>query len=442
VTWSNLEYIVDKLSKTLEGKVDEYLILVNESKKRMLKLANGEASVTQSWDNIEIGLYIARRNGKMLLTGLSTTSPEKAIDNIVSLLDSMEPSPMYAPLPKASGEDYSLTDPTIIQYLEGARDLDLTGDLGLVDIGNSAGMAEMSYSKMVLANSMGDFLRGKKTKFTGYIRVFKGDRSGQWSWTSPRYDGGKQAKLAIETAKDLADECSRLPMGKIEPGEYRVLLSPMIAGNLVRELVRATSASRILFGMSFINPSMLGEKLFSDMLTIRDEPRNPWLPGYSFFDDEGVSTKDKNIIEGGVLKTILHNSKTAKLMQAKTTGNAGIIMPRPFNLNVAPGDLSLSELPETLGNGLYITNNWYTRYQNYSEGIFSTVSRDAVFLVKNGEFKACLNRVRVADKMVNLFSNIEALGREIWPLEWWEIKPPSIIPHILVSKTGVSLPEI
>ncbi|MCE4606286.1 MAG: TldD/PmbA family protein [Desulfurococcales archaeon] len=442
MTWSNLEYIADKLSSKLKEKVDEYLILVDESKKRMLKLANGEASVTQSWDNIEIGLYIARGNGKMLSIGLSTTSPEKAVGNIISLLDSMEPSPMYAPLPEASGEDYSLTDQAIIQYLEGTRELDLAGDLALSEIGNSAGMAEIRYSKIMLANSMGGFLRGEKTKFTGYIRVFKGDRSGQWSWTSPRYDGGKQAKLSIEKARDLAEECSRLPMGKIEPGEYRVLLSPMIAGNLVGELVRAANAGRIVYGMSFINPGMIGEKLFSSMLTIRDEPRNPELPGYTSFDDEGVSTKDKSVVEKGVLRTILHNSKTAKLMKTRTTGNAGIIMPRSFNLNVSPGDSPLSELLETLGNGLYLTNNWYTRYQNYSEGIFSTVSRDSVFLVKNGEFKACLNRVRVADKMINLFSNIEALGREVWPLEWWEIKPSAFIPHILVGKTGVSLPEI
>ncbi|MCE4613975.1 MAG: TldD/PmbA family protein [Desulfurococcales archaeon] len=442
MTWNYLEDIADKLSSTLKEEVDEYLLIIGESKKRMFKLANGEASVTQSWDNIEIGLYIARKNGRMLLTSLATTSPEGAVDNIVSLLDSMEPSSMYAPLPDASGEDYSLTDPVIVQYLEGARELDLTSDLGLRGIGNSAGMAEISYTKTVLANSNDDFLRGKKTKFDGYIRVFKGDRSGQWSWTSPKYNGGKQARQAVSTAKDLADECSKLPMTKIEPGEYRVLLSPMIAGNLVRELVRAASAGMIVFGMSFVNPGMIGNKLFSDMLTIKDEPRNPKLPGFSFFDDEGISTVDKSIVEKGVLKTILHNSKTAKLMQTKTTGNAGIIMPRPFNLQVEPGDLSISELLETLGNGLYITNNWYTRYQNYPEGIFSTVSRDAVFQVKNGKPKGCLNRVRIADKMTDLFNSIEALGKEAWPLEWWEIKPPAIIPHILVGKAGVSLPEI
>lgn len=222
----------------------------------------------------------------------------------------------------------------------------------------------------------------------------------------------------MSQAVELAELCVKLPRERIQPGKYRVLLSPMIVGNLVGEVVDAANAGMLIFGMSFPQGKKPGDQVFSPQLTIHGKPHDISLPGFSGFDDEGVATRDKTIVDGDVFKGFLHNSKTAKLVGAETTGNAGWIMPRPFNLEVSPGDMKPEEMLEMLDNGLYQTNNWYTKFQNYLEGLFSTVTGDAAFIVRNGEPVACVERVRIADVMPRIFSNIEAIGSEQWQVEW------------------------
>ncbi len=433
-----LEGIAEEVARQLEGRVDEYVVIVERGRREMLKLSGGEATVYQSWDTVEVSVYTARRDGRILLTELSTPAPGASVDEIIRLLDKVEPSPLYAPLPSANGESYRSVDPAIISHLEGVETLDLGHDLEIESVGDIAGMALLGAEARVFRNSYGDALRGEKTFFQGYARVFRGSVSGQWSWTSTSYGGAKKARRAIQVARELADECASLPLGRIEPGEYRLLMSPMVAGSLIDTLVRMTNAASIIFGSSFIRPENVGERIFSDILTVRDEPRNPALPGYALHDDEGVATRDKYVVRRGVLETLLHNTKTAKLMGHETTGNAGLIMPRPFNVVVEPGDVSSGELLEALGTGVYATNIWYTRFQNFVEGAFSTVTRDAAFLVKNGRPVECLQRFRITGRMRDLFSSIEAAGKEAWDLEWWEIPVPTRAPHLLAARAGIS----
>src|SRR5699024_8731554 len=65
----------------------------------------------------------------------------------------------------------------------------------------------------------------------------------------------------------------------------------------------------------------LNEKVFSDKLTIIEDPKNEDYPGATIFDDEGTETEKKEIIKDGVLKTYLYNIKEAKEQNKKTTGN-------------------------------------------------------------------------------------------------------------------------
>ena len=442
MTWEELEGLAERLSSLLEPRVDEYVVIVDRVSERMLKLANGEASVTQGWRELRVTVYVARRDGRLLYTSLSAEDPTRPLEDLVSMLGSVEPSPLYAPLPEPSGESYSLVDPAIKGYLEGAADLDLAGDLELSILGDAAGMALLGWRARLLASSSGARLRGENTYFTGYMRVFRAGRSGQWSWVSASYSQGRPARRAIQVARGLAEECSGLPRERVEPGRYRLLLSPMVAGNLVEYLVEAASGGSVVMGNSFLGPDKVGEQVFSGALSVYDEPRNKALPGYSLFDEEGVATRDKPVIERGVLRNILHNTKTARVLGGETTGNAGLVFPEPFNIRVATGSLGPDDMLDALGEGIYVTNNWYTRYQNPVEGTFSTVSRDAVFLVKGGRPRACLERIRIADSLPGLFQRVEDLGREAWPVKWWEIRTPSLVPHVLVGEAGVSLPLV
>ncbi|MCE4622588.1 MAG: TldD/PmbA family protein [Desulfurococcales archaeon] len=433
----NVVELVEEIVKIVKDTVPEYVVILEEKTSTMLKMANGQPSVVQSWKEYQVDLYAAK-DQKIMASSFRFSKPDEAIQKTVKIIDKLQPSPLYAPLPDPSGKPYSLVDKTLAEMAITGDVTRLIEDLELGELSNSAGAISVSVEKRVLRTSNGADLEGARTHFNGYMRIFADDdSSGQWSWTSTKYDP-VQAKKSISTAVNLAEECKKLPRGKIETGKYRVLLSPMVAGNLIESVIRAASGASVIFGMSFFRPDQIGQQLASEKLTIIDRPLMEILPGYSTFDDEGVATRDKPIIEKGVLKTLLHNSKTAKLLKAETTGNAGIIWPTAFNIEVVPGDLNDEEMMEILGNGLYATNNWYTRFQNYPEGLFSTVTRDALIVVKNGKPAGCAARARITGSMLDLIKNVEAVGKTRWPIEWWEVRLPSLLPHLLISEIGIT----
>ncbi len=434
----DIHSLAEQAAKIISRYAGEYMVKITRTDDLMVKYARGESTVTQSWSTIDVEVYAAK-NQRILVTSYSTTTPERALEELPRLIEALQPSPLYAPLPQANGEPLSFVD-------EKVREVVLSGDarkqveeLALEEAGDVAGKVEFALKKVVLVGSNGADYSYEATHFNGYVRVFQEKSSGQWSWTSSSYEPSL-ARKALEQAVELASLCSRLPKKSIEPGRYRVLLSPMVAGNLVEHLAMAASAGSIIFGFSFLQARKPGDRIASEELTVLDKPRDTSLPGFTGFDDEGVATRDKPIVEKGVLKTILHNTKTARVLGGETTGNAGWITPHPYNIEVKPGDHTLDELIEALGTGVYITNNWYTRFQNYLEGRFSTVSRDAVILYEDKKPVACTERIRIADTMPNLFNSIEAIGREAWQIEWWEVTVPTRIPHILIKDINLSKP--
>ena len=59
----------------------------------------------------------------------------------------------------------------------------------------------------------------------------------------------------------------------------------------------------------------------SEALTLYDDPLYEGAMLHSAFDDEGVATFSKAVIDKGVLKTLLHNLKTAHKAGVQSTGN-------------------------------------------------------------------------------------------------------------------------
>ena len=97
---------------------------------------------------------------------------------------------------------------------------------------------------------------------------------------------------------------------------------------------------------------------------------------------------------------MLHNSSTAKKFgKDRSTGNAGIIAPRPTTIVFNKGDIPFEEMIRETQDGILVTNNWYTRYQNMRTGEYSTVPRDAAFRIKDGEIKEPLSGFRLSDSV-------------------------------------------
>ena len=144
------------------------------------------------------------------------------------------------------------------------------------------------------------------------------------------------------------------------------------------------------------------------------------------FDREGAATKTKHIIENGVLKTLLHNRKTAKKAGCQTTGNAaGAGQVAPTNLFFKPGSLTQEELLANLGDGLYLTEvSGLHAGANPISGDFSLLSRG--YEIKGGKISRAVEEFTVAGNFYQLLKDITDVGGDLL-FETSPIGSPSVL---------------
>jgi PmbA protein len=232
---------------------------------------------------------------------------------------------------------------------------------------------------------------------------------------------------SMKNARQLSEE------GKA----FQVLMSPTVASNLFGLVGDFASAFSIEAGTSYL-VGKLGKKVASEAFHLTDLGRGDDCLQARTFDDEGQPTQSTKLVEGGVLKSYLHNLSTAKRFKSKSTGNAGLIEPGPWNLEVGAGDSTYDEMVKEMKRGLVLTSNWYTRFKNYRTGEFSTVPRDGTYLVESGEVRAPIKGIRISDSLERMSSSIRLLSKEREWVQWWEVDTPTLCPWVLVDGVTVT----
>ncbi len=436
-------YIGEKILRAAEASgFQECAVLLTSTDRSMVKIANSQPSVVQSWKTYNASVYVAR-DERIVQTSFDTWSLDhisRKISELSGNTDQLERSMLYAPLPDPDPMARPLPkvfDDKIEKLMEDARDVAEMMINRAIEEGveRVAGILDLGINVRCLVTSKGFRACEKRSFIDAHLRSFKGEGSGHWGYGSRFYEPKELEEVAIKSA-----EYARLSASQksIEPGRYDVILSPMVFGELLDSVVRGFTGLSYLVRTTFLVNRKPGDRIASEALTIKDSPHREDMMGSTGFDDEGVSTREIALVERGVFKSLLHNSKTARAMGTESTGNAGWIMPRPWNICVKPGDRGDEELIRDLRRGLIATNNWYTRYHNFVEGIFSTVLRDAILIVDNGEIVGASRRVRIADTVSNLLTNVEALGKRLYKVKWWEIATPVESPYILVRGVRIS----
>ncbi|MEM2900560.1 MAG: metallopeptidase TldD-related protein [Thermoplasmata archaeon] len=247
------------------------------------------------------------------------------------------------------------------------------------------------------------------------------------------------AKFKPELVGRTAGEIAKMAKGpkNAECGKMDVLFYPLAFAGLLNEVASASSAFNVDAGFSFLR-DRLGKKIASENFTLYDDGTLEEGIFSSPFDDEGFPTRRNEIIEKGVVKSYLHNTSTAKKWNTERTGNAGLIRPHPWNIVMDIGDFSRAEMIKSLDKGLIVTNIWYTRYQDYESGDFSTIPRDGIFLVKNGKIDCAVKGIRISDNLPRLLSSIEMIGKNKEQIHWWEVEIPTFCSDVVVKDVKIT----
>ena len=162
------------------------------------------------------------------------------------------------------------------------------------------------------------------------------------------------------------------------------------------------------------------------------------------FDDEGVPTQTRNLIERGVFQNIIYDTFYAAKDDVESTGNASrsgypvgrsadpIPFPSIHNIVVKNGDYDREEIIKETKNGLLVGRLWYTYAVNPEKGDFSCTARSGIFVIKNGEIVGPSKMVRIIDNLQRLLMNISAIGKDSKHILQWH-SLPSVTPSLRVD---------
>jgi PmbA protein len=213
---------------------------------------------------------------------------------------------------------------------------------------------------------------------------------------------GDPKTIGHESAKKVI---SRLGAKSISTRKCPIILTPELSVGLFSSFLSAINGNNIYKKNSFLR-DFINRKVFSDHISISEQPNLKEGLGSRPFDSEGVITSDKLIVEDGVLNTYLLDTYSASQLSLKSTGNSGY-----SNILIDSTKPMMSNLVESIDNGILVTElmgsgaNMLTG--DYSRGAFG-------YLIENGKISYPVTNFTIASNMIEMFKNIEEIGNDYY----------------------------
>nr|WP_300836923.1 metallopeptidase TldD-related protein [uncultured Acetatifactor sp.] len=321
-------------------------------------------------------------------------------------------------------EDSGMSQPTGAELTDAA--LALQKELYQADSRVADGtQAYMAYAgeKYALYNSNGLDLEDKVTLSMCYAIPLVADGGEMYDGFEMKRGNLKDFDIKAIAADAVENAVSTIGAGSVPSGKYTAVISNKTMATLLMTYSSVFSAEAAQKGLSLLNGKE-GEKIAADFITIVDDPMYHDNVIKRTFDGEGVATYAKNVVEKGVLNTLLHNLKTAAKAGVKSTGNAGrpsyasVISVSPFTFYIQPeGNVQeKAKVPEELlrkaENGVYVTDvTGLHAGANPVTGDFSLSAKG--FLITEGKKGAPVKNFTVSGNFFELLKNVEILGRDL-----------------------------
>jgi PmbA protein len=232
--------------------------------------------------------------------------------------------------------------------------------------------------------------------------------------TMERGGEGRQTRWQsdLPDAGEIGAEAGRRAVGRLGPRKLSSTTAPVIfenriAASTLGPLLGAISGPSVARGVSFLKDK-LGQPLFSEAVTLSDEPHRKRGLGSSPFDDEGVANQTTDIIDKGVLTTWLLNSASARQLGLETTGHASRGLAGPpgvgtNNLTLQPGALDLAGLMRDAGKGLLVTG-LFGPSLNANTGDWSVGCYG--FWFENGQIAYPVSEITVAGNLIEAYRRV------------------------------------
>ncbi|URI11692.1 metalloprotease PmbA [Aquincola tertiaricarbonis] len=376
--------------------------------------------------SLGVAVYLGRRRGNASTSDFSRAAIEQTVRAAYDIARFTAEDPV-AGLPDA--DDLATAE-------EAARDLDLFHPWDLdaeaaTELARRCEAAALATDRKRITNSEGAGVSAQQSHFyAGNSRGFRGGYASSRHSLSVAPIAGRgdgMQRDAWYTSMRSADELaapeavgryaaeralSRLKAHKIPTCEVPVLFESPLAAGLLGAYVQATSGGALYRKATFLVDS-LGQQVLADHLDVHEDPFILRGKASAPFDDEGVRTRARTVVEAGVTQGYFLSSYSARKLGMKTTGHAGGSQNLTLTSRLTqPGD-DLDAMLRKLHRGLFVIE-LMGQGVNYVTGDYSRGA--AGFWVENGKIVHPVEEVTIAGHLPQMLKSIVAVGADAYTM--------------------------
>lgn len=370
--------------------------------------------------SLGVTVYVGQRRGNASTSDFSRAAIEQTVQAAYDIARFTAEDPV-AGLPDA--EDIATTQPDLDLFHPWALTSEQAAKIAL-----ECEAAALATDRRI-TNSEGAGVSAQQSHFfSAHTRGFRGGYASSRHSLSVAPIAGKGAGMqrdawysSMRCAEELASPeavgryaaeraLSRLKSRKISTRECPVLFESPLAAGLLGGFVQAVSGGALYRKSSFLLDSM-GKKVFPEHIHLDEDPFVLRGKGSSPFDEEGVQTRARKVVDAGRVQGYFLSTYSARKLGMRTTGNAG----GSHNLTLSsrrtrPGD-DLDAMLKKLGTGLFVIE-LMGQGVNYVTGDYSRGASG--FWVENGQIAYPVQEITIAGNMKDMFKGIEAVGADTY----------------------------
>lgn len=432
-----------------QGGADEAEAFIVSSLESTVNVRRGcvEKLIEAGSRSLTVRVFRDHRLGIAHTTDFAPAAVRRTVDAALELAGVAEPD-QCAGLP--SREELALAPPGDLRLYdesfetltpEGMKEMALRCEQAAFDfdprITNSDG-AEFSAQRMlvVLANSAGFAASYPATAASLAVEVMADDEDGKKRndyWYSaerflhrlepPEEVGRRAAARAVR----------KLGARKVGTRQVPVVWEPQMTCALLRTLAEVVSGAA-LYRRTTLFADLEGQPVGSGRVNVVDDALVPGGLGSRPFDGEGVISRRTAVFEGGVFRSFLFDSYSARRCQRRTTGNGGRaagagLQVAPSNLIWEAGDADPGAIVASVEDGLYLTDLMGFGF-NPTTGDFSRGA--AGIWIERGEPAYPVTEINVSGNLRDMLRDVEMVGSDLL----WRANVAA--PTVKLSKMTVS----
>jgi PmbA protein len=196
----------------------------------------------------------------------------------------------------------------------------------------------------------------------------------------------------------------QLGSDQVGTGRYPVLIENRAAPTLARHLLSPLSGGALQQKRSFME-GRLGQKVGSEALTITSDPHLPRGLASAVWDDEGMVTKKRTVIEKGELQMFFLNTYYASKLGVDPTTDSYA------NLVWDSGDRDAEKMIQDTEEGILVTS-FLGGNSNATTGDFSLGIKG--YYIKDGAVVHPVSEMNIAGNHLSFWKKLAEVGNDPW----------------------------